>query len=70
MKLRHNSALMAWPFACSLFVASFPINSQPVLFTHWYFPVLLLLVCAMLAALVDDSMAAENRDRLAVKIAA
>ena len=61
---------LAWPFALSLFVATFPINSQPVLFTHWYFPVLLLLVCAMLAALVDESMATENRDRLAVKVAA
>ena len=61
---------LAWPFALSLFVASFPINSQPVIFTHWYFPVLLLLMCAMLAALVDESMATENRDRLAVKVAA
>ena len=61
---------LAWPFACGLFVASFPINSQPVLFTHWYFPVLVLLVCAMLAALMGDDRAAENRDRLAAKIAA
>ncbi len=65
--MRRN---LAWPFALSLFVASFPINSQPVIFTHWYFPVLLLLMCAMLAALVDESMADENRDRLAAKVAA
>ena len=53
---------LAWPFALSLFVASFPINSQPVLFTHWYFPVLLLLLCAMLATLGDDNLVAESQD--------
>ena len=52
---------LAWPFALSLFVASFPINSQPVLYTHWYFPVLLLLMCAMLATLADDSII-KNQD--------
>ncbi len=61
---------LAWPFALSLFVASFPINSQPVLFTHWYFPVLLLLLCAMLATLGDESMVAESRGRVAAKVAA
>jgi O-antigen ligase len=44
----------ALPFAFSLFVATFPINSQPVLFTHWWFPLILLLMCGMLAALGDD----------------
>ncbi len=43
----------ASPFAFSLFVASFPINSQPVLFTHWWFPLNVLLMCGMLAALGD-----------------
>jgi O-antigen ligase len=41
----------AWPFALALLVYAFPINSQPVLFTHWMFPVVLLLLCGMLAAL-------------------
>lgn len=44
----------AWPFAFSLFIATFPLNSQPVIFTHWWFPVLLLLLCAMLAALDSE----------------
>jgi len=42
---------MAWPFAFGLFVATFPINSQSVMYTHWWFPILLLLLCASLAAL-------------------
>ncbi len=41
----------AWPFAFGLLVAVFPINSQPVIYTHWWFPVLLLLLCAGLVAL-------------------
>lgn len=41
----------AWPFAFGLLVAVFPINSQPVIYTHWWFPILLLLLCACLAAL-------------------
>ncbi len=47
---------VALPFAFSLFVATFPINSQPVLFTHWWFPLLLLLMCGMLAALGGDNI--------------
>lgn len=41
----------AWPWAWALLVAVFPVNSQPVLYTHWWLPVLLLLLCASLAAL-------------------
>ncbi len=41
----------AWPFAFGLLVAVFPINSQPVIYTLWWFPILLLLLCANLAAL-------------------
>lgn len=41
----------AWPFAFALFVAVFPINSQPVIYTLWWFPILLMLLCASLAAL-------------------
>lgn len=51
---------LALPFAFSLFVATFPINSQPVLFTHWWFPLILLLMCGMLAALGDDQPGAEK----------
>ncbi len=40
----------AWPFAFGLLVAVFPVNSQPVIYTHWWFPILLLLLCASLAA--------------------
>ncbi len=50
----------AMPFAFSLFVATFPINSQPVLFTHWWFPLMLLLMCGMLAALGEEQPGAEK----------
>jgi len=45
----------AWPFALSLVAYAFPLNSQPVLFQQWMFPVLLLMLAAMLAALEDRS---------------
>ncbi|MCK7580744.1 MAG: hypothetical protein MZV65_37320 [Chromatiales bacterium] len=32
-------------------IYAFPINSQSVLYTHRLFPVLLLMLCGMLAAL-------------------
>ena len=53
----------AWPFAFSLLVAVFPVNSQPVIYTHWWFPVLLLLLCASLAAVdpAADSLGSETR---------
>ncbi|OGI44354.1 MAG: hypothetical protein A2150_04845 [Candidatus Muproteobacteria bacterium RBG_16_64_11] len=41
----------AWPYLLSLLVAVFPLNSQPVLYTHWWLPPLLLMLCAGLAAL-------------------
>jgi O-antigen ligase len=41
----------AWPYAMGMMVYAFPINSQPVLYQKWLFPVLLLLLTAMLAAL-------------------
>lgn len=49
----------AWPFGLGLLVYVFPINSQPVLYMQWLFPVLLLLLGGMLAALdeVPDSPA-------------
>lgn len=41
----------AWPFALGLVIYAFPINSQSVLYSHRLFPVLLLLLGGMLAAL-------------------
>jgi O-antigen ligase len=54
----------AWPFGLGLLVYAFPINSQPVLYTQWLFPVLLLLLGGMLAAL-DEALdsAASYADR-------
>jgi len=43
----------AWPYAVGLFIYAFPLNSQPALFSRWLFPVLLLLLAGMLAALDD-----------------
>lgn len=43
----------AAPFATSLAVIVFPINSQPVLTAGWWFPIVLLLFCAMLVALEE-----------------
>lgn len=43
----------AAPYAASLAVIAFPINSQPVLFAGWWFPIVLMLVCGLLAALDD-----------------
>lgn len=43
--------MLAWPWLTALLVAVFPINSQPVLYTHWWFSPLLLLLCMGLAAL-------------------
>jgi len=40
----------AWPYACSLAIALFPLNSQPGLFIGWWYLTLLLLFCAMLVA--------------------
>ncbi len=45
----------AAPFAASLAVIAFPLQSQPVLYTIWWFPIVLLLLCAMLAALGNSN---------------
>lgn len=49
----------AWPYAVGMFVYAFPFNSQPVLFSQRVFPVLLLLLGGMLAAL-DDAPAGKT----------
>ncbi|WP_185955327.1 O-antigen ligase [Tepidiphilus sp. J10] len=41
----------AQPYAAALGALAFPFQSQPVLLTVWWFPVVLLLVCAYLRAL-------------------
>lgn len=41
----------AWPFALGLVIYAFPINSQSVLYSHRMFPLLLLLLGGLLAAL-------------------
>ena len=50
----------AAPYAASLFVIAFPIQSQPVLYTIWWFPVVLLLLCGMLAALKQNQPLEKN----------
>ncbi len=45
----------AAPFAAPLAVIAFPLQSQPVLYTIWWFPIVLLLLCAMLAALGNSN---------------
>lgn len=57
---------LAAPYAASLAVIA-PIQSQPVLYTLWWFPVVLLLLCAMLAALsgTDRRQAGCNGNRAA-----
>jgi O-antigen ligase len=40
----------AWPYACALLVAFFPINSQHSLYIGWWFGTVFLIVCAMLVA--------------------
>lgn len=42
---------LATPYAASLAVIAFPISSQPVLYTAWWFPIVLLLLCGFLIAL-------------------
>ncbi|TCS71307.1 O-antigen ligase [Sulfuritortus calidifontis] len=44
---RHQAA----PYAASLAVIVFPIQSQPVLYTIWWFPIVLLLLCSMITSL-------------------
>lgn len=41
----------AAPYAASLAVIAFPVQSQPVLYTAWWFPVVLLLLSGMFAAM-------------------
>jgi O-antigen ligase len=40
----------AFPYACSLGVAFFPLNSQHSLYIGWWYATILLILCAMLTA--------------------
>jgi len=51
----------ALPYAMSLLVAMFPLNAQPILYTGWWFPVLLLLTALMLAALDDGTAGVDEK---------
>lgn len=42
---------LAAPYAASLTVITFPIQSQPILYSAWWFPVVLLLLCGLIIAL-------------------
>lgn len=42
---------LAAPYAASLGVIAFPLQSQPVLYTAWWFPIVLLLLCGLVTAL-------------------
>lgn len=46
-ELRSRAA----PYAASLAVIAFPLQSQPVLYRAWWFPIVLLLLCGFVAAL-------------------
>ena len=52
---RSGARYLAWPWALGLMVYFFPINTQPPMFRHWTFPILLLLLAGMLAALDEQS---------------
>ena len=52
----------AWPYALALTVYFFPLNTQPPLFRHWLFPMILLLLAAFLTAL-DEPGAHESAHR-------
>ena len=46
-----DSRRLAAPYAASLAVIAFPIQSQPVLYRAWWFPIVLLLLCGLVVAL-------------------
>lgn len=45
------SQQQAWPYALPLMVIYFPINTTQPMLVPWWFPVLMLLVCAFIASL-------------------
>ncbi len=52
-ELRYKQ--QAWPFALPLMAIFFPLNTTQPMLVPWWFPVLMLLCCAMLASLEGGS---------------
>jgi O-antigen ligase len=50
-----TSQHQAWPYALPLMVIYFPINTTQPMLVPWWFPVLMLLVCAFIASLENNS---------------
>ena len=50
----------AWPYALPLMVIYFPVNTTQPMLVPWWFPMLMLLVCAFIASLEPD-----DHDRVA-----
>ena len=57
----------AWPYATALLIAVFPLSSEYGIYKHSIYPVVLLLLCATLAALeggtTDEKPHTENSKR-------
>ena len=63
----QQARIKAWPYAVGLVSDVFPLNSQPVLYKNWWFPVLLLLYCLLLTCVQyspEKKTAAVGNDRL------
>ena len=52
----------AMPCGVGLAVVAFPFNSQPILYTNWWLPVMMLLLCLFLAALGDSTKTVDACD--------
>lgn len=52
MRANKEQRARAAPYAASLAVIAFPLQSQPVLYSIWWFPIILLLLAGMLSAIV------------------
>ena len=51
---------LAWPYAFGLLIAMFPLSIEHTLYVHYFFPVALLLLAAMLAALQEPLAASRD----------
>jgi O-antigen ligase len=50
-KASSDQRALAAPYAATLAVIAFPIQSQPILYRVWWFPIVLLLLCGLVTAL-------------------
>jgi len=57
----------AWPYALALTVYFFPLNTQPPMFRHWSFPILLLMLAATLAALEPEETGVRSGSTVSVE---